>query len=262
MTEAFDPVQLRWYLWRRSRESNASVFGQKSERDPMRDLDRPKQQAAERALDLIRDGQVIGLGTGSTARFAIEGLGRRIQEGLSVKGVPTSVATERLASELAIPLVDLNLAGVIDVTLDGADEVDPDFNMIKGGGGALTREKLVALASVKRVILVDESKLVSKLGQSRLLPIEVLPFAWTMAARLLTGLGCVATLRDASGMPFVTDNGNHILDCAFGPIEDAAALEKRIKLLPGVIECGLFIGIADTLIIGFDDRVEIRERAA
>ncbi len=228
----------------------------------MRDLDRPKQQAAERALDLIRDGQVIGLGTGSTAKFAIEGLGRRVREGLSVKGVPTSVATERLARELAIPLVDLNLAGVIDVTLDGADEVDPDFNMIKGGGGALTREKLVALASVKRVILVDESKLVSKLGQSRLLPIEVLPFAWTMAARLLTGLGCVATLRDASGMPFVTDNGNHILDCAFGPIEDAAALEKRIKLLPGVIECGLFIGIADTLIIGFDDRVEVRERAA
>jgi len=228
----------------------------------MRDLDRPKQQAAERALDLICDGQVIGLGTGSTAKFAIEGLGRRVREGLSVKGVPTSVATERLARELAIPLVDLNRAGVIDVTLDGADEVDPDFNMIKGGGGALTREKLVALASVKRVILVDESKLVSKLGQSRLLPIEVLPFAWTLAARLLTGLGCVASLREHDGVPFVTDNGNHILDCAFGPIEDAATLEKRIKLLPGVIECGLFIGIADTLVIGFDDRVEVRERPA
>jgi ribose 5-phosphate isomerase A len=228
----------------------------------MKDLDRPKQQAAERALDLIRDGQVIGLGTGSTAKFAIEGLGRLVREGLSVKGVPTSVATERLARELAIPLVDLNDAGVIDVTLDGADEVDPDFNMIKGGGGALTREKLVALASVKRVILVDESKLVSKLGQSRLLPIEVLPFAWTLAARMLTGLGCVASLRNDGGMPFVTDNGNHILDCAFGPIEDAATLEKRIKLLPGVIECGLFIGIADTLVIGFDDRVEIRERPA
>jgi ribose 5-phosphate isomerase A len=233
-----------------------------NERDPMKDLDRPKQQAAERALDLVRDGQVIGLGTGSTAKFAIEGLGRLIREGLSVKGVPTSVATERLARELAIPLVNLNEAGVIDVTLDGADEVDPDFNMIKGGGGALTREKLVALASVKRVILVDESKLVSRLGQSRLLPIEVLPFAWTLAARLLAGLGCVATLREHDEVPFVTDNGNHILDCAFGPIEDAASLEKRIKLLPGVIECGLFIGIADTLVIGFDDRVEVRERPA
>jgi ribose 5-phosphate isomerase A len=228
----------------------------------MKDLDRPKQQAAERALDLIRDGQVIGLGTGSTAKFAIEGLGRLVREGLSVTGVPTSVATERLARELAIPLVNLNEAGVIDVTLDGADEVDPDFNMIKGGGGALTREKLVALASVKRVILVDESKLVSRLGLSRLLPIEVLPFAWTLAARLLTGLGCVASLREHDGVPFVTDNGNHILDCAFGPIEDAATLEKRIKLLPGVIECGLFIGIADTLVIGFDDRVEVRERPA
>jgi len=228
----------------------------------MKDLDRPKQQAAKRALDLIRDGQVIGLGTGSTAKFAIEGLGRLVREGLSVKGVPTSVATERLARELAIPLVNLNEAGVIDVTLDGADEVDPDFNMIKGGGGALTREKLVALASVKRVILVDESKLVSRLGQSRLLPIEVLPFAWTLAARLLTGFGCVASLREHDGVPFVTDNGNHILDCAFGPIEDAATLEKRIKLLPGVIECGLFIGIADTLVIGFDDRVEVRERPA
>jgi len=226
----------------------------------MRDLDRPKQQAAKRALDLIRDGQVIGLGTGSTAKFAIEGLGRLVREGLSVKGVPTSVATERLARELAIPLVNLNEAGVIDVTLDGADEVDLDFNMIKGGGGALTREKLVALASVKRVILVDESKLVSRLGQSRLLPIEVLPFAWTLAGRLLTDLGCVASLRVHDGAPFVTDNGNHILDCAFGPIEDAATLEKRIKLLPGVIECGLFIGIADTLVIGFDDRVEVRER--
>jgi ribose 5-phosphate isomerase A len=228
----------------------------------MKDLDRPKQQAAERALDLIRDGQVIGLGTGSTAKFAIEGLGRLVRDGLSVKGVPTSVATERLARELAIPLVNLNEAGVVDVTLDGADEVDSDFNMIKGGGGALTREKLVALASVKRIILVDESKLVSRLGQSRLLPIEVLPFAWTLAARLLTGLGCVASLREHDGVPFVTDNGNHILDCAFGPIEDAATLEKRIKLLPGVIECGLFIGIADTLVIGFDDRVEVRERPA
>ena len=228
----------------------------------MKELDRPKQLAAERALELIRDGQVIGLGTGSTAKFAIEGLGRLVRDGLSVKGVPTSAATERLARELAIPLVSLNEAGVIDVTVDGADEVDPDFNMIKGGGGALTREKLVALASVKRVILVDESKLVSRLGVSRLLPIEVLPFAWTSAARLLSGLGCVASLRELGGVPFVTDNGNYILDCAFGPIEDAATLEKRIKLLPGVIECGLFIGIADTLVIGFDDRVEVRERPA
>ena len=228
----------------------------------MRDLDKPKQRAAERALEFVRAGQVIGLGTGSTAKFAIEGLGRLVRAGLSIKGVPTSIATERMATELAIPLVDLNEAGVIDVTLDGADEVDADFNMIKGGGGALTREKLVALASLKRVILVDETKLVAKLGQSRMLPVEVLPFAWTLSARLLKGLGSVSKLREQGLKPFITDNGNFILDCEFGPIEDAVTLEKRIKLLPGVIECGLFIGIADTLVIGYDDRIEIRERTA
>jgi ribose 5-phosphate isomerase A len=222
--------------------------------------DQAKQRAAERAIEQVRDGQVIGLGTGSTAKFAIEGLGRRVREGLSIRGVPTSIATERMATELGILLVPLNDAGTIDVTFDGADEVDPDFNMIKGGGGALTREKLVALASKKRVILVDESKLVSKLGESRLLPVEVLPFAWTLSARLLSEMGCVPSLRAEAGKPFLTDNGNHILDCAFGAIEDAPALEKTIKLLPGVIECGLFIGIADTLVIGFDDRIEIRER--
>jgi ribose 5-phosphate isomerase A len=165
-----------------------------------------------------------------------------------------------MARGLGIPLIDLNEASAIDITLDGADEVDRDFNMIKGGGGALTREKLVALASTKRVILVDETKLVSRLGASRLLPVEVLPFAWQMSARLLGDLGCRADLRRNGENPFVTDNGNHILDCDFGPIEDAEALEKRIKLLPGVIDCGLFIRIADSLVIGFDDRVEIRER--
>ena len=228
----------------------------------MREIDKSKQRAAERALEFVRDGQVIGLGTGSTAKFAIEGLGRLVREGLSIKGVPTSIATARLATELGIPLVGLNEAGVIDITLDGADEVDPNFNMIKGGGGALTREKLVALASVKRVILVDETKLVPKLGQSRQLPVEVLPFASAFSARLLIELGCVTNLRSHAGETFVTDNGNHILDCSFGPIEDPADLEKRIKLLPGVVESGLFIAIADLLVIGFDDRVEVRERPA
>src|SRR5262245_9825703 len=151
----------------------------------MKDFSELKQRAAERALEMVSDGQVVGLGTGSTAKFAIEGLGRRLREGLSIKGVPTSLATEQLAKHLGIPLVGLNEAGVIDITLDGADEVDPDFNMIKGGGGALTREKLVALASVRRVILVDETKLVSKLGVTRDLPVEVLTFASAFSARLL-----------------------------------------------------------------------------
>ncbi len=226
----------------------------------MKDLDGPKRNAANHALTLIHDGQIIGLGTGSTARFAIEGLGRLVKGGLSIKGVPTSVATEQMARKLGIPLVDLNETAVVDITIDGADEVDPEFNMIKGGGGALTREKLVALSSTKRVILVDDTKLVATLGKTRLLPVEVLPFAWTLSARLLTSLGCEARIRDEGGRPFVTDNGNYILDCAFGSIEDPVGLEKQIKFLPGVIECGLFVGIADTIVIGFDDTVEIRER--
>lgn len=246
-------VRLRWYLCLANDEQRGEPASMKSEQ---------KQRAAEHALQLVRDGQVIGLGTGSTAKFAIEGLGRRVREGLSIKGVPTSIATEQMAAAAGIPLVELNDVRIIDLTLDGADEVDPDFNMIKGGGGALTREKLVALASAKRVILIDDGKLVSSLGQSHLLPVEVLPFARVFSARLLTDLGCVATLRERGGELFVTDNGNNILDCDFGSIDDAPALEKRINLLPGVIECGLFIGIADTLVIGFDDRVEVRDRAS
>lgn len=222
--------------------------------------DEAKRRAAEHAIELVNDGQVVGLGTGSTAKFAIEGIGRRVREGLSIKAVPTSLATERMARDVGIPLVDLNEVLFVDITLDGADEVDDYFNMIKGGGGALTREKLVAFASKRRVILIDESKLVSKLGQSRSLPVEVLPFAWALSARRVSELGCVASLRERDGQPFVTDNGNYILDCEFGAIGDPPALESRIKLLPGVIESGLFIGIADTLVIGFDDRVEVRHR--
>src|SRR6266571_454384 len=206
--------------------------------------DEAKRRAAERALEFINDGQVVGLGTGTTAKFAIEGLGRLVREGLSVRGVPTSVTTERMARELGIPLIDFNNVSEIHITLDGADQVDPDFNMIKGGGGALTREKLVALASKRRVMLIDQTKLVSKLGQSRSLPVEVLPFGWAFSARMVSELGCVAALRERDGVPFVTDNANYILDCDFDSIEDPPSLEGRIKLLPGVIECGLFIGIA------------------
>jgi ribose 5-phosphate isomerase A len=226
----------------------------------MKNFDDLKRRAAERALEFVVDGNVVGLGTGSTAKFAIEGLGQRVKEGLNITGVATSIATERLAREVGIPIISLNDAGVIDVTLDGADEVDPAFNMIKGGGGALTREKLVALASTKRVMLVDDSKLVQVLGQSRQLPVEVLPFSSALSKRQLENLGSVVKLRGEPDSPFITDNGNHILDCAFGPIEKPSELERRIKLLPGVIESGLFIGIADVLVIAFEDRVEVRER--
>jgi ribose 5-phosphate isomerase A len=223
--------------------------------------DEAKKRAAEYAVELVRAGNIVGLGTGSTARFAIEGLGRRVREGLRIAGVPTSIATERLAREQGIPLVGLNDVDGIDLTVDGADEIDPAFDMIKGGGGALTREKLVALASATRVILVDESKLVSKLGETHLLPVEVLPFAWKLAERHLSNLGAGPILRKRTDdQPLVTDNGNFVLDCNFGPIDNAPALEHEIRLLPGVIECGLFIGIADTLVIGYEGRVEVRER--
>jgi len=222
--------------------------------------DEAKKRAAEHAIEMVRDGNIVGLGTGSTAKFAIEGLGRLVRGGLSIKGVPTSIATQRLAQEQGIPLLELNDIDQIDITIDGADEIDSAFDMIKGGGGALTREKLVGLSSTKRLILVDESKLVSKLGQSHLLPVEVLPFAWKMAQRGLEQLGGAATLRMRNEQPLITDNGNYILDCGFGAIDNARELEGEIKLLPAVIECGLFIGIADTLVIGFEDRVEVRER--
>jgi len=224
--------------------------------------DEAKERAALRAIEFIQDGQIVGLGTGSTAKFAIMGIAQRVREGLKLGAVATSLATERMARELGIPIVDLNDVSGIDITIDGADEVDQSFNMIKGGGGALTREKLVALASVKRVIIVDEHKLVTILGESWPLPVEVLPFAWTRSALMLSALGCSANLRGGKDKPFVTDNGNYILDCKFAAITNPSQMEKDIDLIPGVIESGLFVGIADVLIVGFDDRTEIRERVA
>lgn len=222
--------------------------------------DEAKRLSAERAIEFVKDGQVVGLGTGSTARFAIEGLARRVREGLTILGVPTSIVTAKMAEDVGIELVDLNEIAGVDITIDGADEVDGDFNMIKGGGGALTREKLVALASSRRVIIVDESKLVKVLGDGWPVPVEVLPFAWRLSSARLESLGCKPELRLKNENPFETDNGNYILDCKFGPISDAPRLEKEMKLVPGVLECGLFIGIANTLVIASGDRVEVKEK--
>jgi ribose 5-phosphate isomerase A len=221
--------------------------------------DDSKRDAAECAIQFVSDGQVVGLGTGSTAAFAIQGLGRRVAGGLRISGVPTSKASEALALMVGIPLRDLNDVQRVDITIDGADEVDPAFNMIKGGGGALTREKLVALLSERCVYVVDERKLVGRLGQSFAVPVEVLPFAWAASARRLTELGCESLLRGPRDRPFVTDNGNYIIDCQFAPIANPVELEKAIKQVPGVIESGLFVGIADELVIGFADRVEVRD---
>jgi ribose 5-phosphate isomerase A len=222
--------------------------------------DDSKRSAALKALEFTTGASIVGIGTGSTTKFAIEGLAELVRGGATFRGVPTSKATESLAQQLGIPLVDLNEVTGIDVSIDGADEVDPLFNMIKGGGGALTREKLVALAARKRVFIVDRSKLVEVLGKTRPLPIEVLPFSWAMSARLIAEIGCSPKRREIRGEPFITDNGNFILDCDFQEIVDPRSIESRIKLIPGVVECGLFVDLADVLVIGHDDEVEVRKK--
>ena len=228
----------------------------------MANQDEAKRRAAERAVEMITDGQVVGLGTGSTSRFAIEVLGRRVGEGLRVQGVATSEATAEMARGLGIEVLGLNDVSTVDVTIDGADEIDEAFDMIKGGGGALTREKLVALASRQRVYIVDETKLVERLGERWPVPVEVIPFAWQHAAAQIAGLGCEPQLRLKDNRPFETDNGNYILDCRFAGIDEPRHVETCLKLTPGVIECGLFVGVADVLVIGWPDRVEVRHRPA
>lgn len=221
-----------------------------------------KRQAAERALEYVQNGQIVGLGTGSTAEHAIRGLADRVRQGLRVTGVPTSDVSARLARDLGIPVVDLNDVESIDVTIDGADEVDPRFNLIKGAGGAHTREKLVARATRRQVIVVDSSKLVPVLGGVFPLPVEVLPFGWRMAQRGLTSLGSDAVLRIAGDAPMVTDNGNYLIDCHFVGIADPATLETAIKQLPGVVECGLFVGLTDTLVVAGPDGITVTDTAS
>ena len=212
----------------------------------------PKQLAGERAADLADDGMIVGLGTGSTAYFAIRKLGERVREGLRIHGIPTSEQSRIQAEREGIPLTDFALAARIDLTIDGADEIDPAFNLIKGGGGALLREKLVATASRREIIVADESKLKNRLGGFPL-PVEVAPFGWQFVRLQVEALGCRATLRVQDNRAFVTDNGNYILDCAFGVINDPADLERRIAAICGVVESGLFVGLAHHIVIGNAD---------
>ena len=223
-----------------------------------------KRVAGRRAAELVEDGTTLGLGTGSTALFFLERLAERIRdEGLEVRGVPTSVDTGSRAREMGIPLVDLAEVEAIDLTVDGADEIDGDFDMIKGGGGALLREKVVASISRRMAIVVGPDKVVERLGLGFLLPVEVVPFARPVVYRALEELGCQPSLRvRPEGGDYRTDNGNEILDCRFHEgIEDAAATEQRILALPGVVECGLFVGLAHVLVIGHPDgRAEVRKK--
>ena len=209
-----------------------------------------KRQAAEASLAPVQDGMVLGLGTGSTAAFMVEALGRRVQQGLRIVGIATSEHTARQARALGIPLTDFAAHRSIDLTIDGADQVHTGtLDLIKGLGGALLREKIVAAASRRMTVIVDAGKLVPRLGDTVRLPVEVVRFGWqTTAARLLNE-GARAELRGGADDPFVTDGGNYILDCTF-PAIDAAVLAPRLKSLTGVVETGLFIGLATTVIAG------------
>jgi len=206
--------------------------------------------AAEKAVEHVDNGMVIGLGTGSTVKYAIKKLGERVNTGLKIEGIPTSLRTKKLAKECNIPLVDLNDYAEIDLTIDGADEVDSFLNLIKGGGGALTREKIIAYHSKKEIIVVDETKVVKKLGVDFPVPVEVTKFGWNATKKTLEELGCTTELRTIMDEVYITDNSNYILDCDFGRINEPEVLEKEINSIPGVIENGLFINLADEIIVG------------
>lgn len=218
------------------------------------------QSMAQMALDYIKDGDVVGLGTGRAATAFVRALGDAVKAGLRVTTVSTSQVTAALATQLGIPLVTLEEVPSIDITFDGADEVDPKLDLIKGYGGAHVREKIVAASSLRLVILVGAEKLVPILGSRGILPVEVVPFGLPLCHRRLTELGCRPTVREQYGQPFVTDNGNYVLDCGISPLSEPAAFEQAILGIPGVVGTGLFVGMADTVLVQDGDAVQVKQR--
>jgi ribose 5-phosphate isomerase A len=220
--------------------------------------DAAKRRAGEHAADLVADGDVVGLGTGSTAAHAIRALGRAVDDGLDVRGVATSYAARELAREVGVPLTDLDAVERLDVAIDGADQVSDDLALVKGGGAAHAREKVVDAAADRFVVVADPSKEADVLD--RPVPVEVLPDARTTVSRRVRALDGEPTLRSADRKdgPVVTDNGNVVLDCDFGPIPDPATLAADLAAAPGVVEHGLFVGLADEIHVGTDDGVTVR----
>ena len=220
---------------------------------------REKQIAAEEAVKYIENGMVIGIGTGTTAVYLIQALAQRLRDGLSIVGaVPTSEATAQLAGKLGIPLTDLDAHPRLDLDIDGADEIDGQLRLIKGAGGALLREKIVAAASRRFIIIADSSKIVGQLGHKFPVPVEIIPFARTPVQLQLQALGAQAQLRQRDGQPFRTDSGNIILDCFFpGGISDPQSLHASIKSIVGVVESGLFLNMAERAIIGSANGVQV-----
>jgi len=212
-----------------------------------------KQLAAEKAVSFLDDGMTIGLGTGSTAYWAIEKIGEKVKnEGWNIKAIATSVVSEQQARGLGIPIFDFSSISTIDVTIDGADEVDPKLQLIKGGGGALLREKIVATNSKQMIVVADESKWVETLGRFPL-PVEIVHFGWERTFYKLQMLGCVAKRRMKGTDPYITDNGNYIVDCSFGEIKDPPLLQELVNEITGVVDNGLFIHIASKLVLGFNN---------
>lgn len=211
--------------------------------------DREKEAAARASLRFVKNGQIVGLGTGSTAAYFIQLLGEQVKNGLRIRGIPSSDRSRQQAASLGIPLTTLDEFQQIDVTVDGADEVDPQLRLIKGGGGALLREKIVASATKQLVIVADATKRVPVLGRFAL-PVEVIKFAQAVVVKKIRALGAEVELRrGADGKPFLTDENNHILDCRFGQIADADGLARQLSDMPGVVEHGLFIGMANVVLV-------------
>lgn len=223
--------------------------------------DQEKEAAALASLKFIRDGNVLGLGTGSTAAYMVKALGERVRAGLKIRGIPTSVKTRELAASLGIPLTSFDEVQQIDVTIDGADEFDPQLNLTKGGGGALLREKIIASASKTVVIIADSGKQVAMLGNFPL-PVEVIPFAEALIFKRISALGATVTLRQGKdGKTFITDEGHHILDCHFGQIPDPPALARKLSDMPGIVEHGLFIGMASVVLVAKGSEVQELRRS-
>lgn len=217
-----------------------------------------KKIAADKAVSYIKDGMVVGLGTGSTAYWAIRKIAEKIKEGLNIKTVASSVESENLAKELGIPVLAFSEIEIIDITIDGADEVDKNLNLIKGGGGALLREKIIAYNTRQFLVIADESKKVEVLGRFPL-PVEIAPFAFELTLLQIKKLGCEGTIRKKEGKTFITDNGNYIVDCRFHKILDPSKLNLQLDAIPGVLETGLFINsMVHSVIIGYEDgKIEI-----
>jgi len=223
--------------------------------------DNEKELAGRASARFVNDGNIVGLGTGTTAVHAVHAIADRVKSGLKILGIPTSVRTGDLARSLGIPLTTLDEYQEIDVTIDGADEIDPRLCLIKGGGGALLREKIIASASRKMVVIADSTKLVPVLGKFPL-PVEVIGFAQVVVAKKIQQMGAKVDLRkDAAGKAYVTDEGHHILDCRFGEIPDPPALGRMLNDIPGVVEHGLFIGLASLVLVGKGSAVEEVEKA-